>query len=184
MIQGSYGLVLCGGLSTRMKTDKSLLSYFGRPQWEHVHQLLSAHCAEVFISCNADQQNQFTNAHKLIVDDPAFRNRGPIASLLSAFAKFPHRDFLIAGCDYPFLSNQELDWLLSSRVSRDIATVFFNESENLYEPVIGWYSHRCGNLLMESCVSGNFSLQNFLFGVDARKYIPADANSLISVDTP
>jgi molybdopterin-guanine dinucleotide biosynthesis protein A len=184
MIRDSYGLVLCGGKSTRMKTDKSTLTYFGRPQWQQVYEMLHVHCTTAFISCSGSQEHQFGKEYPLIIDDTPFQDCGPIASLLSAFAKFPDRDLFIAGCDYPFLSSQELDEFFSSSSSDHLATAFFNEMENVYEPVLGWYSHRSRMALMERFFTKKYSLQKFLLDINAKKYFPHDINSMISVDTP
>ena len=45
------GLVICGGRSTRMGTDKSRLVYYQKPQYEHVADLL-ADRADVLIHLN------------------------------------------------------------------------------------------------------------------------------------
>jgi molybdopterin-guanine dinucleotide biosynthesis protein A len=184
MIRDSYGLVLCGGKSARMETDKCFLTYFGQPQWYHVYQMLEEHCADVFISCNGSQIGRFDKGSRIIVDDSAFEDAGPMSSLLSAFKTCPERDVFVVGCDYPFLSGAELGKFFSSVQTGDMASAFFNETENVYEPVIGWYSHHCRRALIENFAMGQHSLQRFLWSVNAKKYIPLEINSMMSVDTP
>ncbi len=184
MIRDSYGLVLCGGRSTRMKADKSFLTYSDQPQWRRVYQMLGEHCSKVFISCNDRQVDQFAADCPVIVDQGEFKNNGPIAALLSAFQKYPDQDWVIVGCDYPLLSSRILNEFAKSPRPIEMACTFFNESENVYEPVIGWYSHRCRLPLMERFAAGKYSLQNFLRTINARKHIPSDINALMSIDTP
>ncbi|MBK8495728.1 MAG: NTP transferase domain-containing protein [Chitinophagaceae bacterium] len=40
IITNTYGLVLCGGNSSRMGTDKSMLQYYDKPQRYHVYDML------------------------------------------------------------------------------------------------------------------------------------------------
>ncbi|MEE2743500.1 MAG: NTP transferase domain-containing protein, partial [Bdellovibrionota bacterium] len=51
-----HGLVLLGGKGKRMKQDKGALDYFGKPQSEHVYELLSSLCDDVYVSCRSEQQ--------------------------------------------------------------------------------------------------------------------------------
>ena len=50
-----YGLIMCGGKSSRMGTDKSRIVYQQKEQQYHVYQMLQTFCEKVFISCNAEQ---------------------------------------------------------------------------------------------------------------------------------
>ncbi len=53
-----YGLVLAGGFSRRMRRDKARLRIHERPQVEHALKLLSAFCAEVFVSIRPEQADE------------------------------------------------------------------------------------------------------------------------------
>ena len=50
-----YGLVLSGGKSTRMGTDKGLITYHGIPQREYIYKLLEEVCDATFLSIRDDQ---------------------------------------------------------------------------------------------------------------------------------
>ena len=68
----TYGLVLCGGKSTRMGTDKSMLQYHSKPQRYYVYDLLFPLCEKVFISCNEQQSSTIEVGYDYIQDDIAF----------------------------------------------------------------------------------------------------------------
>src|SRR5688500_7691691 len=102
------GVVVCGGRSSRMGTDKSQLIYYDKPQHEHVADMLAVFCEKVVISCNAIQSEALQTPYEKLPDAPGFADRGPISAVLTAFKSFPRHDLLVTGCDYPFLSTTEL----------------------------------------------------------------------------
>ncbi|MGV3599553.1 MAG: molybdenum cofactor guanylyltransferase [Dyadobacter fermentans] len=178
-----YGLVICGGESTRMGTDKSLLVYYQKPQYEHVADLLAPLCERVIISCNAEQFKTFRTRYHKLEDQPAFAGVGPMTGLLSTLEKLPGNDFLVAGCDYPFLSSDEMANFLHS-IEKDLPAAAFYNDEGFYEPLLGWYSKSIGKALKEAFAAGRHSLQHFLRANNAGKYRPLLQKTMISVDTP
>ena len=179
-----YGLVVCGGESSRMGNDKSLLIYHQKPQREYVYEMLQSICREVFISCNEEQFTEMDNRLPYIPDLQLYKNTGPMAALLTAFSCFPNNDFIICGCDYPFISEIELNDFLSSLKKNRIASAFYNIEEDLYEPLLALYTSDCCSLIEKQFKEKNYSLQYFLRSVEAEKYYPADLNMLKSADTP
>jgi len=88
-VKSLYGLVLAGGLSKRMRQDKSLMEYHGSSQVKHCSDLLSRFCKRIFVSNREDQKNldehiQYSQIHDSI------KNIGPLGGILSAMTKY-HR---------------------------------------------------------------------------------------------
>ena len=177
----TYGVVVCGGNSARMGTDKSMLQYYAKPQRYHVYDMLQPFCEKVFISCNAAQVNSIVSGYDFIEDDAAFENIGPMAALLTACAKFPGRNLLLIGCDYPFLTAGELQRF--TNLCKDAPAGFYNEEANIYEPILAWYPSISFEILEGMHKAGQFSLQHFLQDTHAVRYYPSDKNSITSVDT-
>src|SRR5665811_1291599 len=109
-----YGLVLAGGRSTRMRSDKAALTYQGHTQLERAMSLLGTLVPRSFVSVRADQGDDPLRARfERILD--RHENIGPIAGLLAAQAAHAHAAWLVLACDLPLLDRASLEHLLGSR---------------------------------------------------------------------
>ncbi|WP_031526794.1 molybdenum cofactor guanylyltransferase [Dyadobacter crusticola] len=176
------GIVVCGGESSRMRKDKSMLTYHQKPQSEHVGDLLDQFCKKVVISCNSRQFESFETQYEKLSDLPEYANSGPIAALMTVYSTFPNKDFLFIGCDYPLLSTEDISGFLSSIQESATAAAFFN-AYGKYEPLLAWYSRNLSQLIKEHYQVNDLSLQSLLRKVDAQKFIPKSETAMKSVDT-
>ncbi len=178
-----YGLVICGGESSRMGQDKSMLIYHEKPQRYYIYEMLQAICDSVFISCNVSQVTAINKIYNTIVDLPEYKSTGPVAGLLSAFTQYPNNSFLVVGCDYPFITSKNLQDLYTSVQADNIAAAFYNDDEQLFEPVLGWYAPQAAIILREQFKKGNYSLQYFLRNCNSVKYHPTDNKAMTGINT-
>ncbi len=181
ILPGSYGLVGCGGNSSRMGTDKSMLCYYDKPQRYHVYEMLQPFCEKVFISCNEEQASTVEDDHNILTDSASYHNIGPIAALLTVFTQFPKNNTLFIGCDYPFLTSTDMQQF--STYCKEGPVAFYNEKEELYEPLLAWYPYQSFDKLKEMHEAKKYSLQHFLRNADAIKFCPENKDSIRSVDT-
>jgi molybdenum cofactor guanylyltransferase len=179
--KNTYGLVLCGGKSSRMGTDKSLLLYYNKPQRYHVYDMLQPYCEKIYISCDKAQYNNIEAGYNAIPDNEAFSNIGPIGALLTAFTQFPEKNILLIGCDYPFLKADELE--LFSAMCKDIPASFYNQEADIYESMLAWYPYSCFEALKQMFEAKQLSLQQLLRKHNALKYLPFNKNCIKSIDT-
>ncbi|MEO7047542.1 MAG: molybdenum cofactor guanylyltransferase [Ferruginibacter sp.] len=178
-----YGLVIAGGKSSRMGMDKAMLNYHGLPQQYYLYEMLKSMCSKVYISCNKSQAAQINKEYNIIEDLNTFNDIGPMAAILSAFHYHPEKNFVVVGCDYPFLTKNDLEGFISSIEETDKPKTFFNEKENLYEPMLGYYPHDLLPSLKEAYDAGNTSLQKILKINNAGKFSPLNITAIKSVDT-
>ena len=182
-MQELTGLVVCGGLSSRMGRDKSLVEWHGIAQRYFLYRMTEPLCGSVFISCNAAQAPEIAPDYNYIVDDENYANAGPIAALLTAFDKFPNNSFLVIGGDYPFLKNEDLVHLVSNRNENDVAVSFFDEATGFYEPLIAVYENKIADLLFDNFWQQQFSLQKILAQSSACKVDPIEMKAILSINT-
>lgn len=175
-----YGLVLSGGRSTRMGRDKGLIAYHGKPQREHLFELLSKHCVAVFTSCHADQQvpdhlNPLADEYDL---------RSPLNGILTAFKKFPDKAWLIVAVDMPYVDDHVLETLIRNRDSNKVATCFYNTAEKLPDPLLTLWEPMAWPLLVKFVAKGNISPRDFLSTHGAHTIIPPDDRTLLNINSP
>lgn len=128
-----YGLVLSGGKSTRMGTDKGLIAYHDLVQREHLYTLLNQVCEQTFISLREEQKDELSKKMETIVDLDEFK--GPYNGLLSAHKKYPEVAWLVLACDLPLMDLKAIEELISARDSEFLATAFALKENPLPEPL-------------------------------------------------
>lgn len=177
------GLVVCGGQSTRMGKDKSLLDYHGLAQRYYLYDLLQSLCKKVFLSCNSEQAGGIEAGYEFIADHEKYVNTGPMAALLTAFEQYPNDPLFVIACDHPFIRKEDLLQLLNSRNAIDAAVSFFNETGNVYEPLLSVYETNIVATVLENFNRGQYSLQSVLKQVNAVKVYPQEIQRIRSIDT-
>ena len=150
-----HGLVLAGGRSSRMGTDKAALVHpDGRPLARRTHDLLvEAGCAEVMLSLRHDQPTP-TGFEDLvetaIVRDPADGSEGPLAGMITAMNQRPDADWLVLACDLPRLDLETLRHLCSSILPDEMFLSYRSEHDGLPEPLCALYAPAALPLLRDT----------------------------------
>jgi molybdopterin-guanine dinucleotide biosynthesis protein A len=124
------GLILAGGESSRMGSDKSLLNFHGRPQREYLFETLSKCCDQVFVSCNPQQQIPVS----LNPLPDAFQLKSPLNGILTAFQYDHSCAWLTVPVDMPNIDLKTLEYLLAVRQPLKMATCFFDSDGKYPEP--------------------------------------------------
>jgi molybdopterin-guanine dinucleotide biosynthesis protein A len=178
-----FGLVLAGGLSSRMRRDKATLEYRGKSQLERAYELAARHLPEVFVSVRAGQAADPSRArYPLIVD--SVPGEGPIAGIRSALAAHPEVAWLVLACDLPFLSDAALSQLLAERDPAASATAFRSTHDGLPEPLCAiWEPKSAAELGAYQAAHGHCP-RKFLMRHGATILEPRDHRALDNINTP
>ena len=136
------GVILCGGQSSRMGTDKGLLTTATHTWAQAAAGKIAALGLPFYLSVNEAQYPDYA-AHflnsKLIRDNNTIDVHGPLHGVLSAHIELPKEDLFILACDMPLMEIPVLQQLFnSSREHTADAFVFTNDG--IYEPLCGIYS--------------------------------------------
>lgn len=128
-----YGLILAGGKSTRMGSDKGVLDYHGVPQRQYLFDLAQQFCDDVFYSIREDQIEEFLELPN-VVDENKYR--GPLNGILSAHQQFPEVAWLVLACDLPLLDSRSIETLVAEREVSKTATAYATSKTGLPEPLV------------------------------------------------
>ncbi|MDN5205566.1 NTP transferase domain-containing protein [Fulvivirgaceae bacterium BMA10] len=176
------GLVLIGGKSSRMQTDKSALVYYQRNQLEHTFNLLQEHCSKVHVACNTQQFTSIEKWFNPIRDE--YEECGPINALLTGFERFPGKALLVVAIDMPLLSGKTLKQLIKHRNSTKSITTFKSPSKRTMEPLLAIWEPRSYPTLKKAHNQGHFSLNKSMLLLDVECLHPDHPEELQNVNTP
>ncbi len=177
------GLILAGGLSSRMRRDKAALAYAGRNQLDRVYELAARHVGKVFVSVRPHQMNEATRAGKPLILD-SIESGGPIAGIRSAQRAYPRAAWLVLACDLPFLSDAALAHLVARRDPSAVATAYSSAHDGLPEPLCAIWEPAAAAALDAYQESGGTCPRKFLLRSAARLVEPVDKRALDNVNTP
>ncbi|WP_426329799.1 molybdenum cofactor guanylyltransferase [Pedobacter sp. R-06] len=136
------GIVLCGGQSLRMGTDKGLLSHQDKLWAQVAADKLSALDLQVKFSVNPLQQETYASyfgSEQLIVDDSSLDISGPLLGVLSVHLSNPEENLFLLACDMLLMETKLLKKLIHSFKADDAFDAYIFTKDGQQEPLCGIY---------------------------------------------
>jgi molybdopterin-guanine dinucleotide biosynthesis protein A len=131
------GIVLAGGKSLRMGTDKGLIKAKGKMLIEHVIDAMKPLVNDIILVSNEKKYDQL--GHRRVEDE--FQNYGPLAGLYSGLKHSKSESNLVLSCDVPSIQTKVLKKLIEiDDSSYDVVQV---ESQHQTMPLIALYKKSC-----------------------------------------
>lgn len=149
---GVTGIILAGGKSSRMGTDKGLLELCGKPLISYAIQVLSGLCDTIIISSSYDGYTSF--GYKIVADE--FPGIGPMGGIYSALKQSKTEKNIVLSCDLPFVTKELLSFILECSADFDVTVPF--EGNQHYEPLCAVYSLSVLNRMSAFIHKGNYKL--------------------------
>ena len=177
-----HGLVLVGGKSRRMGTDKALLDYHGIPQQDVMMNLLDKFCAATYLSCRPDQAGERAYTHEVLPD--TFLGLGPMGAILTAFRQKPDSAWLVVACDLPLLDEAALRFLIENRNPSAAATAFRSPVNEFPEPLVAIWEPKSYQVLLQFLAQGYSCPRKALINSPVHLLDAPDPDALINVNTP
>lgn len=170
-----------GGQSSRMGTDKSALEYHGKPQVEHMFELVQSILPNTFVSVRKGQEVSFTD--QTIQDQ--FPTKGPINGILSAMTQYPDKAWLVLAVDLPFVTEQTINQLIKERNPNKLATAFATMESGLPEPLVAiWEPQAIEPLKEHHLVEDKRCPRKFLINSDIELIHPESDKELFNANNP
>lgn len=165
--KGITTVVMAGGKSSRMGTDKAFVPLLGKPLIDHVLESLSGIGQEEIIITNRPEDYEHLNR-------PMFQDiipkSGPLGGLHTALvhANYPH--ILVTACDMPWLNRSLLEYMISLRFSAQAIVPLWLSYP---EPLHAVYSKSCLSPIEQKLTAGSFKLISFYDDIEVL-YVEAD----------
>ncbi|MGD2034540.1 MAG: molybdenum cofactor guanylyltransferase [Bacteroidales bacterium] len=150
------GIVLAGGKSSRMQTDKGFVSYKGKLLIEHALDQIRPFCEEILISANRNEYRRF--GYPLIKD--TIYGIGPIGGIYSSVQKCSNDLCFITACDILGINTGLVDEMTGKARGKELVCLKGKNDELQPLPVI---LHKNVLPCIEMQIERNdFRLQNFI----------------------
>lgn len=172
------GLILCGGKSSRMGSDKSLLKLDGEFFYHLITKKLSLFTAEVYISCREEQKYRYD----LPVITDFHEGHGPMTGLVSAIQHFEDKWIMTCPCDVPDISVGLLA-KMTSVIHQDTKIITVVDNNEKIDPLLAIYNPVVFHELLSCYKEGNYSLQRFIEAVPDKILIKTTPNDYTNTNT-
>lgn len=156
----TVGLILAGGLSSRMGLHKPSLKVYGEHQPDmlvRTASLLHTCVAEVWVSC---RNGQTVAGYTCVYDvQDGLGPIGGIYTALQALQNTAHESLLVVSCDLPFMQADILHSLLhahqqNSPQNKLLMTTFRQAETGFIEALVSVYHRDCVALFQQAVDSG------------------------------
>lgn len=170
------GLVLCGGQSRRMGSDKGLLQQETLTWAEVTAGRFKALQLPFVLSVNEQQYPGYSEKFKqfrIIKDDPSLDVYGPLKGILSIHIQLAGENLLVLACDMPSMKIEPLDYLVQlSLVRNEDAFAFQNDAH--VEPVCAIYTSRGLKKIYDQYKAGQLKKHNLHYVLESLDtfYVP------------
>lgn len=163
------GLLLAGGLSSRLGQPKALIEFGGRPLGQHLLDRLRLVTSEQVIVTNEPDQFALWGT-KATTDPPAHRGMGPLAGILAGLEASSYGIVAVVACDLPFFSPELASYMLEIQASEGVDAVV-PAHDGWIEPLVAVYTAACRLPMRGLLASGNRRVAELLSMVKVR-YLP------------
>lgn len=158
-------VLLVGGESTRMGTDKATLEWHGSPLWACQLQKLRALTSNVFISTRFAVPWRPADA-KLVIDKSP--SRGPLSGVTATLTKVETDCLLVLAVDMPFITVAHLK-KVCDRATPAVGAVPVVEGK--VEPLAAVYPKRSASIFAEALNGTDHSVQQVVRRLSALQLI-------------
>ncbi|MFL1011458.1 molybdenum cofactor guanylyltransferase [Flavisericum labens] len=147
------GIILAGGKSSRMGTDKGFLIYDGEPFVKHSINALKPLTSEIIIVSDHKEYDVF--GLKRITDQ--VEDAGPVSGIYSGLKQSKTAYNLVLSCDIPRITSEVLKKLIDATDEKTEITQI--ESNGKTMPLVALYKKACANRFYELLQTNERRLQ-------------------------
>lgn len=138
------GVVLCGGKSSRMGSDKGLLQQQSLPWAEITANILFDLKLPVVLSVSSQQYPLYKVKFEhlsLIKDEDSLKVHGPLKGIFSVHLQLQAEDLLVLACDMPAMQKEVIGHLIKTSSGKEEEAFVFKNETNA-EPLCAIYTSK------------------------------------------
>ncbi|MBF0496348.1 MAG: molybdenum cofactor guanylyltransferase [Deltaproteobacteria bacterium] len=163
------GVILSGGLNTRMGVNKAFIPILGRRIVDLLLQVMTPCFKEVMLITNAPQD--YLDLDLMLVTDVQ-KGLGPFGGLLTALLYVETPYFFITACDTPFINPKLIQGLLALLPKG--GDIIIPATPEGYQPLMALYSKRCLKVVEDFVKSGRRKIYEIFPHVKTVKVEPPE----------
>ncbi len=182
---GVTGVILAGGKSSRMGSNKALLPYRGGRFIEAIHRQLAGLFDEVLVVTNTPEQYTFLGCR--MVSD-IYQDMGALAGLHAGLVNCRTPHMFAVACDMPYLNDSLIRALVTRRHRAD---VIIPESDDGLEPLHAVYCRSCLHAMETALKAQKRRLVSFFPEIRVMivpgttvRFVDPDLDSFRNINTP
>lgn len=130
------GIILAGGKSIRMGTNKALLKIGDKTIIKRTAELMSALFSRVLLITNSSDEYRFLN---LEIFEDIYKNIGPLAGIHSGLVNSSSEKNFIISCDVPFLDKGIIDFIINYKTD---SLITITKADGFIQQLCGLYSKK------------------------------------------
>lgn len=146
------GIILAGGKSSRMGSDKGLIHLNGKPMIQYIIETMESLNLPILIIANNEEYLKF--GYPVYPD--LIPELGPVGGIYTALSKTNASKNIIVSCDTPFVSKLLLELLI---IESENEMVTVAEYENRIHPLIGVYDKNALEVFRNSIEKNQLKMQ-------------------------
>ncbi len=156
--------ILCGGKSSRMKTEKGLVDFCGKSFIQYILEGVSLLSENIFLVTSNTDYKKF--GYELVKD--IYPGKGPLGGIYTALKHTSTEKNLILSCDIPLINQEIIEKLITKSAQKYAEISYLADAENNF-PLIGIYEKHLMRALEFNLQHNELRVQQFIRSRYARK---------------
>ena len=178
--QQATAVVMAGGESKRMGTDKSMLSIKGQSIIESICEQFRDSFDEIIISANQVDKFAFLG-YKVIPDKVP--EQGPLMGIASALEATSNEYNFVVACDIPKINLNYVNRMLTEAINSQADIVIPVTGKEKYEPLFAIYHKRIIDAIHKTLSSGKHKIIDVFPLCTVKHFDMDDTDWLINLNT-
>ncbi|MDO9185835.1 MAG: molybdenum cofactor guanylyltransferase [Bacteroidia bacterium] len=159
------GIILVGGKSSRMGSDKGIVKLNGKTFIEHILEAVLPNVNEVLIIANNDNYNNL--GYKVIKDK--IKDCGPLGGIYTGLMNSKTENNIVVSCDIPFINSDLVKYIIENTSNADITVPIYKGN---IEPLCAVYTKRTSDQIYNLIMNKDLKIQNiFKYFITKELYI-------------